>query len=83
MNTTNHAKILKAYVDKLSINDLREIMYHHESCYQEYLNGNLSSQKNADLILKVSIMNIFERMLIRDKDSITRIITEIINGDKK
>lgn len=79
MKTSDHAKILKTYIDRLSIKDLRDILFHHESCYQEFLNGNAGSQKNADVVLRGAILNILEKMLASDKHNIERIIEKTLN----
>lgn len=79
MKVSDHAKIFKTYIDRLSIKELKDILYHHESCHQEFLNGNANSQKNADVVLYGAILNIFERMLSADKNGIERTIDQILN----
>lgn len=79
MKTSEHAKILKTYIDRLSTKDIKDILYHHESCQQEFLNGNAISQANADIILRGAILNIIEKMLVTDKNNIERIIEKTIN----
>lgn len=79
MKTSDHAQILKTYIDRLSIKNLKDILYHHESCHQEQLNGNATSQKNADVVLHASVLNIIEQMLPADKSNIERIIEKTLN----
>ncbi len=80
MKMSDHANILKAYIDRLSLKDIKDILFHHESCYQEMLNGNANSQKNADIVLYATILNIFERMLSPDKKGIDSIIEKTFNS---
>lgn len=79
MKTSDHAKIFQSYIDKMSIKELKDILYHHDSCYQEFLNGNANSQKNADVLLYGAILTVFERMLNVDKKGIESTIDRIIN----
>lgn len=79
MKTSDHANIFKSYIDRMSMKELKDILYHCESCYQEFLHGNANSQKNADVVLHGAILNIFERMLSAEKNGIESIIDKIIN----
>lgn len=79
MKASDHAKIFKAYIDQMSLKELKDVLYHHESCYQEFLNGNANSQKNADIVFYATILNIFERMLSADKKRIDSIIEKTFN----
>lgn len=79
MKTSDHAKIFKYYIDRMSPKELKDVLYHHESCYQEFLNGNANSQKNANIVLYATILNIFERMLSADKKGIDSIIEKTFN----
>lgn len=79
MNVSEHAKILKSYIDRLSIKDIQDILYHYESCHQESLNGNTNSQKSADVILQGAILNALVKMLPSDRDNITSIIDKTLN----
>ena len=79
MKTSDHAKIFQSYIDRMSVKDLKNILFHHENCYHEFLNGNANSQKNADVVLYGAILNIFERMLFADKNGIERTIDQILN----
>lgn len=79
MKASDHAKIFKAYIDRMSLKELKDVLYHHDSCYQEFLNGNANSQKNADIVLYATILNIFERMLSTDKKGIDSIIEKTFN----
>lgn len=79
MKVSEHAKIFQSYIDRMSMKELQDILYHCESCYQEFLNGNENSQKNADVVLHGVILNIFERMLSADKQGIERTIDQILN----
>ena len=79
MKVSEHAKIFHAYIDRMSMKELKDILYHCESCYQEFLHGNENSQKNADVVLHSAILNVFERMLSADKNNIESTIDRIIN----
>ena len=79
MKTSDHAKIFQSYINRMSIKELKDILYHHDNCYQEFLNGNANSQKNADVLLYGAILTVFERMLNVDKKGIESTIDRIIN----
>lgn len=79
MKTSEHAKIFQSYINRMSIKELKDILYHHESCYQEFLNGNANSQKNADVLLYGAILTVFEKMPNTDKIGIKCTIDQIIN----
>lgn len=79
MKTSDHAKIFQSYIDRMSMKELKDILYHCESCYQEFLHGNENSQKNADVVLHSAILNVFERMLSADKNNIESTINQILN----
>lgn len=79
MKTSDHAKIFKSYIDRMSLKELKDVLYHHESCHQEFLNGNANSQKNADIVLYAAILHIFERMLSADKKGIDSILEKTFN----
>lgn len=79
MKTSDHAKIFKAYIDRMSLKELKDVLYHHDSCYKEFLNGNANSQKNADIVLYATILNLFEKMLSADKKGIDSIIEKTFN----
>lgn len=79
MKASDHTKIFKTYIDRMSLKELKDVLYQHDSCYQEFLNGNANSQKNADIVLYATILNIFERMLSVDKKGIDSIIEKTFN----
>jgi hypothetical protein len=79
MNVSEHAKILKAYIDKMSMKDLKDILYHKESCFEEHLHGTDASQKSADVILYASILNIIGNMMPVAREHIDSTIDKTLN----
>jgi len=79
MNVSEHAKILKAYIDRLSMADLKIITQVHSFCWDEQLNGNAGSQRSEDEHLQSVILNALGQMLSHDRDNITRIIDNTLN----
>lgn len=79
MNVSEHAKILKAYIDRLSTKDLKNILYDVHICWEEQNNGNAASQDAADKALHASILNIIGHMLTHDRDNISLIISNTLN----
>lgn len=79
MNVAEHAKILKSYIDRLSMADLQNIVKVHQYCWDEQLNGNAGSQKTEDEHLYSVILNSLGQMLTHDRDNIAFIIDKTIN----
>jgi hypothetical protein len=79
MNVSEHAKILKAYIDRLSMPDLKIITQVHGYCWDEQLNGNAESQRSEDEHLQSVILNALGQMLTHDRDNIARIIDNTLN----
>lgn len=81
MNISEHTRILKAYLDRLTLADLELIYQASRKTYEQQLNGNANSQEDADFKLYVAIMNGLGNMLTHDRHNITANIHSIINRD--
>ena len=81
LNISEHSKILKAYIDRLTMKDLKEILFQVETCKQEQLNGSNKSQQIADTYLQIAIMNALGGMLTSDRDNIGKVIKSTIERE--
>lgn len=79
MNISEHSDILKAYVGRISLQDMRNILEAYEGCWQEQNNGNRGSQHHADIRLDTAIREAMGKMLSSDRDNITTIIGRKVN----
>lgn len=74
MQTNDHARILAAYIGRLSLADARRIMFAYERCWIEQNSGNAGSQMKADAVFAETIAEAIARMLPSDRDNLERII---------
>ena len=81
MNISEHTRILKAYLDRLTLADLELIYQASRKTYEQQLNGNANSQEDADFKLYVAIMDGLGNMLTHDRHNITAAIHSIINRE--
>ena len=81
MNISEHTRILKAYLDRLTLADLDLIYQASRKTYEQQLNGNANSQEDADFKLYAAIMDGLGNMLTHDRHNITAAIHSIINRE--
>ena len=81
MNISEHTRILKAYLDRLTLADLDFIYQASRKTYEQQLNGNANSQEDADFKLYAAIMDGLGNMLTHDRHNITADIHRIINRE--
>lgn len=79
MNISEHTRILKAYIDRLTIAELETITRAVGKCWHESFNGNQGSQEDADLKLYSAIMDSLGSMQTHDRDSISAVVSKIVN----
>lgn len=81
MNISEHTRILKAYIDRMTIADLDRICEANRSAWNQAMNGNANSQREAYTALYSEIMNTLENLVGRDLDNIAVEINRIINRE--
>jgi hypothetical protein len=64
--TEQHAKIFEAYLNRVSLADLREIVNGIERCWHEQLNGNAGSQMRVQNNLTATVTQAVARCLSSD-----------------
>ena len=81
MKHSEHAQILKAFIERIGIVDLELILEAKRRTMQEAMNGNANSQEHADFQLHSIILGSVDRMLERDRWGITQTIDRIYVTD--
>ena len=81
MNVSEHSRILTAYILRLKLHDLRNIVELVEGCWREQANGNAGSQDKADLALRTGIMEGVGNMLNHDRNIIADTVTATVTRD--
>ena len=70
----DHAKILNAYLSRLTRADLENILEHDKKCWQEMLNGNRNSQSQAQAGFYAAVCNAVNNMSKSDQKIVERAI---------
>ena len=81
MNISEHTRILKAYIDRMTIADLDRICEANRSAWNQAMNGNANSQLDASTKLFAVIMEGLESMTSYDRNNLTAAIHRIINRE--
>ena len=81
MNVSEHSRILTAYIGRLKLHDLRNIVELVERCWREQANGNAGSQDKADLALRTGIMEAVGNMLSHDRNIIADTVTALVTRE--
>lgn len=76
MNAEQHARILNAYLSRLSLADIEDIFRTQKEAWHASINLSLSSQIKMQETAAIAITTAMEKMIEHDKDNIQRIIKE-------
>jgi len=79
MNISEHARILSAYLSRLTRKDLDRIMAAEQRWSGSVLNSNSSRQLELQAEFNGVILDVMGNMLQHDKQNITNIVTKIVN----
>lgn len=74
----NHERILRAYLARLTLADVRALAAAIESTCQEQMNGTASSQLAAGMAFDAAVNTAIGRMLTCDKQTIASIVRGVI-----
>ena len=81
MNISEHARILSAYLSRLTRKDLDRIMAAEQRWSSSVLNSNSSRQLELQAEFNGVILDVMGNMLQHDKQNITNIVTKIVNRE--
>jgi hypothetical protein len=78
MTTEQHAKILSAYLNRMTLADLRKITAQIESCWHSAMNHGNSGQREEHSKLESIIESAVLRMTDHDLSIVSDVVSEVV-----
>lgn len=81
MNISEHARILYAYLGRLSTKDLEAILEADKKCWLASQNYGITEQIKRQNEYMGVVLDAMGNMMPHDKDIIVKIVTDIVNRE--
>ena len=81
MNVSEHARILSAYLSRLTRKDLERILEADAKCWHASQNGGTSEQMRVQAQFNGVVLEAMGNMLWHDRQNITNIVNKIVNRE--
>jgi len=81
MNVSEHARILSAYLSRLSRKDLERILEADAKCWHASQNNGTNEQIRVQDQFNGVVLEAVGNMLAHDREIITTIVTKIVNRE--
>jgi hypothetical protein len=81
MNVSEHARILSAYLSRLTRKDLERILEADAKCWKASQNGGTSEQMRVQAQFNGVVLEAMGNMLWHDRQNITNIVNKIVNRE--
>jgi hypothetical protein len=77
MSKPELAKLFAAMVQRLTLQDVRDITKEYEACFAEQLNGTSRSQALQDDIFMATVNRAFDRAVVSDMQDVSNMIPKL------